>query len=99
MSSVLDLDRLCHHLRQVEENKAEFDVVVNPYLLHTVFPALCRDPVITLGEIDFDRFEMDDAPALLRYFQWKDRREWQLHQINRALCTMSPVSSNTRTFI
>lgn len=99
MKITLDLKKLSKELHSTQENINEFDEEVNPYLLHTVLPRLGQEPLITLGEIDFEQFEMDDASALVRFFEWQESLAYHLTTFNNKLCSLMPSTSTKRVFI
>ncbi len=101
MPAVLDIAALAEELRQTTETLVEQKALegVNPYLLETILPMLERGDYPCLRDIDFDQFELYDPPGLAGYIQERGQREYQLTQLNKPLCGLSPVCVKKRAFL
>ncbi len=101
MPAVLDIAALAEELRQTAETLVDQKdrEEVNPYLLETILPMLERGDHPRLRDIDFEQFELYDPPGLVGYLRECGQREYQLTQLNKPLCGLSPVCVKKRAFL
>lgn len=101
MPAVLDIAALAEELRRTDETLVDQQAreEVSPYLLETILPMLVREDYPRLRDIDFEQFELYDPPRLAGYIQERGQREYQLKELNRPLCGLSPVCVKNRAFL
>jgi len=101
MPAALDIAALVKELRQADETPVDQRAreEVSPYLLETILPMLERGDYPRLRDIDFEQFELYDPPRLAGYIQERGRREYQLTELNKPLCGLSPVCVKKRVFL
>lgn len=99
MKAILDLYTLRQELRQAEEREPQFDVELNPYLLHTVIPRLEREEAIKLSEIDLSAFDADDPGIIIDYFKWREDLQYSLSRLTGRLCEKKPMPAKVRSFL
>lgn len=101
MPYVLDLKRVAENL-QDEEEESEIDEAradINPYLSETLLPLWDQGRYPLLKDIDFDAFDMEDAPNLVYCFQESERIKHRLEDLNRQLGEILPYCPLTRAFL
>ena len=96
----IDLAKLAQALRALPEKKELAErTPLSGYLKEHLLPIFYADRYPGLNELDFGRFERDDLCDLAAYLQKLGRAEYNLTNLNEALCMAPPTAAKTRAFL
>ena len=94
MSMKLNLKLLAARFSQAKEEPPASEEGVNRYLLEQVLRPNLAGKLLRLGDIDFDAFDADDVPALVKL----NKASRDLSQFAQTVVRVPPVAKAGRSF-
>lgn len=94
----LHLKDLCREFGKAKDEETVPNNGVNPYLLEKVLRPALQGEAPTLGEIDYEQFDLEDIGELSNYYESMWRTAEKLGQFVSAVTSLAPVPSRERQF-